>query len=155
MDPDSFSGWGVRTLATGEARYNPMAYHNGSVWPHDNALIAYGFARYGLEDLAVRVLSGLFEAATSFELHRMPELFCGFARRAGRGPDPLSSRLCPAGVGGRRGVPALAGVPRTGHRRRRAADLVSSPSVARLPGPDHHYQHRRGRRERRPPAHPA
>jgi glycogen debranching enzyme len=95
MDPDSFSGWGVRTLSTRETRYNPMAYHNGTVWPHDNALIAYGFARYGLEDLAVRVLSGLYEAATSFELHRMPELFCGFARRAGEGPTPYPVACAP------------------------------------------------------------
>ena len=88
MAPDAFSGWGVRTLATGEVRYNPMVYHNGTVWPHDNALIAYGFFRYGLQDLAVRVLTGLFEADTSFDLHRMPELFCGFAREPGEGPTP-------------------------------------------------------------------
>ncbi len=83
-----FSGWGVRTLATTEARYNPMGYHNGAVWPHDNALIAYGAARYGLKEFSVAVLAGLFAAATYFELNRMPELFCGFDRGPGEGPVP-------------------------------------------------------------------
>ena len=78
-----------------EARYNPMAYHNGTVWPHDNALIAYGFSRYGLQDLAVRVLTGLFEAGTYFDLHRMPELFCGFAREPGEGPIPYPVACAP------------------------------------------------------------
>jgi glycogen debranching enzyme len=86
MSPGSFTGWGVRTLDAGAARFNPMAYHNGSVWPHDNALVACGFARYGMQELATRVLTGLFEAGTHFDLHRMPELFCGFAREAGEGP---------------------------------------------------------------------
>ena len=81
-----FSGWGIRTVAEGEARYNPMSYHNGSIWPHDNALIAAGFARYGLKDSCLQVLKALFEASTSFELRRIPELYCGFLRRAGEGP---------------------------------------------------------------------
>lgn len=81
-----YTGWGVRTVALGEARYNPMSYHNGSVWPHDNALIAAGFSRYGLRDEAVRVMNGLFDASVSMELHRLPELFCGFQRRAGEAP---------------------------------------------------------------------
>ncbi|HWC73781.1 MAG TPA: amylo-alpha-1,6-glucosidase [Gemmatimonadales bacterium] len=86
MEEPTFSGWGVRTVAATEARYNPMSYHNGSVWPHDNALIAGGFARYGLYREAARVLSGLFEASRWFDLHRLPELFCGFHRRAGESP---------------------------------------------------------------------
>jgi glycogen debranching enzyme len=86
MDDQSFSGWGVRTLAASEARYNPMSYHNGSVWPHDNALLASGLARYGFRDEAARVLSGLYEASRWFELHRLPELFCGFHRRTGESP---------------------------------------------------------------------
>jgi len=86
MGPDSFSGWGVRTVASSEARYNPMAYHNGSVWPHDNALIAQGLARYGKGEEALRILTGLFEAGTHFEGQRMPELFCGFGRERGEGP---------------------------------------------------------------------
>ena len=83
---DSFSGWGVRTLSSREARYNPMSYHNGSVWPHDNALIAAGFARYGFHEAAARVLTALFEASLHFDLRRTPELYCGFARTRDAGP---------------------------------------------------------------------
>ncbi len=79
----SFSGWGIRTVATSEARYNPMSYHNGSVWPHDNSLIAAGFARYDLKESAAIVLAGLLDASLFFDLHRLPELFCGFPRRPG------------------------------------------------------------------------
>ncbi|CAN5379373.1 amylo-alpha-1,6-glucosidase [soil metagenome] len=79
------SGWGVRTLAVGEARYNPMSYHNGSVWPHDTAVCAMGLSRYGERDGVVNLTSGLFETAASFEM-RLPELFCGFGRNAGEPP---------------------------------------------------------------------
>jgi glycogen debranching enzyme len=79
------TGWGVRTLAAGQARFNPMAYHNGSIWPHDNALCARGFARYGRKEAAVRLLQALFEAAVNFDM-RLPELFCGFQRRRGERP---------------------------------------------------------------------
>lgn len=85
-DEASYSGWGVRTVAAGEARYNPMSYHNGSIWPHDNALIAAGFARYGLKDEAARILTGLFDATLFLDLRRLPELFCGFPRRLGEAP---------------------------------------------------------------------
>lgn len=81
-----YSGWGIRTVASGEARYNPMSYHNGSVWPHDNALIALGMSRYGHKEAAVKILEGLVGAAFYYELHRLPELFCGFSRRPKRGP---------------------------------------------------------------------
>ncbi|HKF26310.1 MAG TPA: amylo-alpha-1,6-glucosidase [Candidatus Acidoferrum sp.] len=87
MGPEMFSGWGVRTVASSEARYNPMSYHNGSVWPHDNAIIAAGFARYGMQSLAAEVLNALYEASRHIELQRMPELFCGFHKRTeGSGP---------------------------------------------------------------------
>jgi len=86
MSPQGFSGWGIRTVAEGEARYNPMSYHNGSVWPHDNAIIAAGFARYGLTEAMSRVMTGLFDAASLLPLYRLPELFCGFARRDDFGP---------------------------------------------------------------------
>jgi glycogen debranching enzyme len=86
LSPESFSGWGVRTLASSEARYNPMGYHTGSVWPHDTALIALGLARYGMQDKALQIMTGLFEAGMHFDLHRMPELFCGFARRPEEAP---------------------------------------------------------------------
>jgi glycogen debranching enzyme len=79
--PEAFSGWGIRTLAQGEARYNPMSYHNGSVWPHDNAMIGIGFARYGFKAEAARVFESLFSAAVHQESRRLPELFCGFLRR--------------------------------------------------------------------------
>ena len=79
------TGWGVRTLAAGQPRFNPMAYHNGSVWPHDNALAARGLARYGDKAAALNLLRALFEAAVSFEM-RLPELFCGFPRRRGEPP---------------------------------------------------------------------
>ncbi|MEN9253724.1 MAG: hypothetical protein Q6K26_02430, partial [Gloeomargarita sp. SZTDM-1c_bins_89] len=67
-------------------RYNPMSYHNGSIWPHDNALIAAGLARYGYKEEAVRVLTALFDASQFLDLKRLPELFCGFARRQREGP---------------------------------------------------------------------
>jgi glycogen debranching enzyme len=86
MGPEFFSGWGIRTIAQGEPRYNPMSYHNGSVWPHDNALIAGGMARYGRTGDAVRLFASLFDASLHFDLHRLPELFCGFPRRSGAGP---------------------------------------------------------------------
>lgn len=86
MAESSFSGWGIRTLASSEVRYNPMSYHNGSIWPHDNSLIALGLSRYGFTDLALRVFAALFDAALFLDLHRLPELFCGFHRRSSQGP---------------------------------------------------------------------
>lgn len=86
LQPDIFSGWGIRTLSTREARYNPMSYHNGSVWPHDVALIARGLARYGHQQQVLALLTGLFDASLFIELQRLPELFCGFERRKGEGP---------------------------------------------------------------------
>jgi glycogen debranching enzyme len=76
-----FSGWGVRTVARSAARYNPISYHNGSVWPHDNAVVALGLARYGLKPSVLRIFKGLFQAASYMDLRRLPELFCGFAWR--------------------------------------------------------------------------
>lgn len=87
MDGLSYSGWGIRTVAAHEARYNPMSYHNGSVWPHDNGVIGAGLSNYGQQHIAARLLSGLFEAARHVDLNRLPELFCGFHRRSdGTGP---------------------------------------------------------------------
>jgi glycogen debranching enzyme len=77
----SFSGWGVRTVAAGTARYNPMSYHNGSVWPHDNALVAAGLARYGLTTASTRIMDAMFDLSQAVDLHRLPELICGFHRR--------------------------------------------------------------------------
>jgi glycogen debranching enzyme len=86
MRPSFFSGWGIRTVAREERCYNPMSYHNGSVWPHDNSLIAAGFARYGHKSAIDRVFKGLFDAASYMDLRRLPELYCGFQRGRQRGP---------------------------------------------------------------------
>lgn len=86
LQPQFFSGWGIRTVASTEVRYNPMSYHNGSIWPHDNAVIALGLARYGCNQLVERIFEGLFEAAIYMDMRRLPELFCGFTRGRGRGP---------------------------------------------------------------------
>ena len=86
LQPHFFSGWGIRTVATDEARYNPMSYHNGSIWPHDNALIALGLARYGHKKAIATLCEGLFMAGTYMDLRRLPELFCGFRRQRGHGP---------------------------------------------------------------------
>ncbi len=86
LSPDSFSGWGVRTVAAGQARYNPLSYHNGSIWPHDNSLIVSGLAKYECKDLAGRILLGLLDASRWADLRRLPELFCGLDRSRGEGP---------------------------------------------------------------------
>lgn len=84
--PESYSGWGIRTIAASERRYNPMSYHNGSVWPHDNALIAWGGLRQRDKTMPLRVLSGLLDLSSEVILQRLPELICGFSRRPGKGP---------------------------------------------------------------------
>lgn len=86
LEPSSFSGWGIRTIAEGEARYNPMSYHNGSIWPHDNALIAMGLASYGMKREALSIMESLFDASQFMDQHRLPELYCGFVRRPNEGP---------------------------------------------------------------------
>jgi glycogen debranching enzyme len=83
---DMFSGWGIRTIAAGEYRYNPMSYHNGSVWPHDNGLTAAGFSRYQFDDLVMKPFGALFDVSASMDAYRLPELLCGFRRRPGEGP---------------------------------------------------------------------
>jgi glycogen debranching enzyme len=86
LSESMFSGWGIRTIATTEQRYNPMSYHNGSVWPHDNAMIAYGFSRYNLMNEVIKVLAATFDTAEYMEKQRLPELFCGFERQKGKSP---------------------------------------------------------------------
>ena len=95
MMPEMFSGWGVRTLSADAPRFNPMSYHNGSVWPHDNALIAMGLARYGLKRAASAIFEGLFDAAAHMEMMRFPELFCGFPRRRGTAPTLYAVACAP------------------------------------------------------------
>ena len=86
LNPESFSGWGVRTVASSAPNYNPMSYHNGSVWPHDNAMIAVGLARYGFKREALTILNGLFDTSGFMDHTRLPELFCGFIRRPDEAP---------------------------------------------------------------------
>jgi glycogen debranching enzyme len=83
---DMFSGWGIRTMSRASSAYNPMSYHNGSVWPHDNAIVAAGLKRYGHHRATMRVATALFDVAMHMEYFRLPELFCGFTRRAPTSP---------------------------------------------------------------------
>jgi glycogen debranching enzyme len=94
LGADMFTGWGVRTLATGMGRFNPISYHNGSVWPHDNALCAAGLMRYGLIDEAHRVMEGMIDAAAEFG-HRLPELFAGFSQSEYPFPVPYPTSCSP------------------------------------------------------------
>jgi glycogen debranching enzyme len=92
---DFFTGWGIRTVSSREQRFNPTSYHNGSVWPHDNALIGLGLAQYGHSAQAVALTSALFDAASHMHLRRLPELFCGFARRRDKSPVPYPVACAP------------------------------------------------------------
>jgi glycogen debranching enzyme len=89
-----FCGWGIRTMAAGEGGYDPVSYHNGSVWPHDNALIACGLRRYGFREEASRVAAALFDAAPRFE-GRLPEVFAGYSRDEVREPVELPRACSP------------------------------------------------------------
>jgi glycogen debranching enzyme len=94
MAEQFFSGWGIRTVGAGESRYNPMSYHNGSVWPHDNALIGLGFSFYGFSQKSCEILNALFEVSRDVELQRLPELFCGFHKRPGTSGPTLYPVAC-------------------------------------------------------------
>lgn len=95
FEPSMFSGWGIRTLSDTERRYNPMSYHNGSIWPHDNSIIAWGLKRYGFRQESAKLLSSFFDASTMFPFHRLPELFCGFPRLPLEGPTPYPLACVP------------------------------------------------------------
>ncbi|MDK2821603.1 MAG: hypothetical protein PWP31_1568 [Clostridia bacterium] len=86
MKPDVFSGWGIRTMSTEEVAYNPISYHNGTVWPHDNSIIGYGFRKMGEVTSLQRLVEAFFESTAFFNHMRLPELFCGFTRRGKIGP---------------------------------------------------------------------
>ena len=94
MSEDMFSGWGIRTLAASMGTYNPMSYHNGSVWPHDNALCLAGLMRYGFTGHAQKVAEAMLDAASDFG-HRLPELFCGFPRSDYPAPIPYPASCSP------------------------------------------------------------
>ena len=97
FEPDMFSGWGIRTMSKNAAGYNPMSYHNGTVWPHDNALIAAGLKRYGYLDETNRIATAMFEAAQFADYLRLPELFCGFTRRTPSPPVQYPVACSPQG----------------------------------------------------------
>ncbi len=88
LAPDMDGGWGIRTLSADEPQYNPMSYHNGTVWPHDNSLIVAGMRRYGYAREANRVIGELFDAAQTYRYLRLPELYCGFPRDPALDPTP-------------------------------------------------------------------
>ncbi len=94
LEDDMFSGWGVRTLSSGEKAYDPQSYHNGSVWPHDNSIIAWGLKKYGYSDEANRIISSLIEASRHFD-YRLPELFCGYQRKENEAPVIYHSTCSP------------------------------------------------------------
>jgi glycogen debranching enzyme len=94
MSEDMFSGWGIRTLAASMGAYNPMSYHNGSVWPHDNAICAAGLMRYGFVEQAQRVTDAIIDASEHFG-YRLPELFCGFDRAEFSVPVPYPTSCSP------------------------------------------------------------
>jgi glycogen debranching enzyme len=94
LSEQMFSGWGIRTLAAGEVRYNPMSYHNGSIWPHDNAMVALGLSLYGFQSKVLDILHGMYEASHHVQLHRLPELFCGFHKRADSSAPTLYPVAC-------------------------------------------------------------
>ena len=166
LSPDFFSGWGVRTLAAGEKRYNPMSYHNGSVWPHDNALIALGAAALREKDLALRILSGLFDLSIFVELHRLPELDLRVLAPARKRAHSLSGSVLTAGVGGRSRFPDSSVLPGPVYLRQGVAGLSTPrrPSGGRPRGSHSKFADRKGiggsgllppggnRQRRRPPA---
>jgi glycogen debranching enzyme len=95
MAADTFSGWGVRTMSAGSAGYNPLSYHNGSIWPHDNSIIAAGLAAYGFYEPAHRIILGMIDAASEMPGYRFPELFAGFERRPSGFPAPYPTASSP------------------------------------------------------------
>ena len=117
VGPRLFSGWGVRTLAEGEARYNPIGYHVGTVWPFDNSFIAWGLRRYGFKDEAALIAAGILDAAEFFD-GRLPEAFGGYERDADELPGGVPDRLQPAGVvdGRAAALPAHDARPRADRR---------------------------------------
>ena len=130
-----FSGWGVRTMAEGEGGYNPIGYHVGTVWPHDNSIIALGLTRYGYRDESARIASGILQAARYFK-HRLPEAFAGYARAAHAVPGRVPHRLQPASLGHRSPAAIHSHVARA-RAARRPADrrCVTAPGNGMARGP--------------------
>ena len=142
-----FSGWGVRTLSTAERRYNPMSYHNGSVWPHDNAFAAIGLARYGNRAGAQRILRRLFDAAVHLGVRSLPELFCGFPREPRLGPAPYPVACYPQAWSAASVfaiLQAIMGLQVLGFEQRVVLDSTGTTTLARID----HDRTSRGRRRR-------
>jgi glycogen debranching enzyme len=128
---EMFSGWGIRTLSANERRYNPMSYHNGSVWPHDNAIAAMGLAQYGNRAGALQILEGLFDAAVHLQTASLPELFCGFPREPRLGPVPYPVACYPQAWSAASVfmiLSAVLGLEVTGFERRLLIDRPTIPS---------------------------
>ena len=144
-----YSGWGVRTVASGEARYNPMSYHNGSIWPHDNAFIAQGLARYGHKSGIHHIFDGLVRATTYMEHRRIPELYCGFRRRPGRGPTLYPAACSPQAWAAGAPFSMLQTMLGLRIRPRGAQDIAGQSFAAGVRGPDRRAQSHARRREHR------
>ena len=126
MGPRLFSGWGVRTLAEGEGRFNPIGYHVGTIWPFDNSFIAWGLRRYGFKEEAARIAAGILDAAEFFD-GRLPEAFGGYPREHDQVPGAVPDGLQPAGLVDRGAAadPAHHAGPRAG----RATICVVDPAL--------------------------
>ena len=139
MGPRLFSGWGVRTLAEGEGRYNPIGYHVGTVWPFDNSFIAWGLRRYGFKEEAARIAAGILDAAEFFD-GRLPEAFAGYERARHQVPGPVPDRLQPSGVVDRNAAAPAArrcsasSRSATPHRRPGAAAGIGHLELLDIPG---------------------
>ena len=147
VSTDFFTGWGVRTVGCHETRYNPLSYHNGSVWPHDNAIVAAGMARYGFREFAGRILMGLLDVSSTVDLHRLPELFCGVDRRSGQGPTLYPVACSPqawAAAAVFMLIPSCLGICVDGHRKQVILDRPYLPDgIPQLWIRDLHVNHSR------------
>ena len=119
MAPDMFSGWGIRTMSTNDAGYNPIEYHNGTVWPHDTGLIAEGFRRYGFREQASHLALALIDASAYFD-YRLPEVFAGFPRGETGFPVEYPTASRPPGLGGGRRSPGSTHAARSGRGQGRS-----------------------------------
>ena len=150
MSTQLFSGWGVRTIGSSELRYNPMSYHNGSVWPHDNALIGLGLSLYGFQDAVASILNGLYEASLHVDLHRLPELFCGFHKRTESiGPTLYPVACAPQAWAAAAPYLLLQATLGLQHQSRRAPGQLLQSSLARQHRRSAHRKFRHPRRRLR------
>ena len=149
---DCFCGWGVRTLSAQARRYNPMSYHNGSVWPHDNAILAAGFSRYGFAPRAGEIMTALFDASLGMDARRLPELFCGFSRALRQQPVPYPVACSPQAWSAG-SVFLVAGGAGTHHRRLAPPRRALAGLAAGMARPHHDPRPARLRCPRRSPHH--